>query len=189
VKYQGVDELLAAARTEVEKAFLRSGGCGARQVVPPDIVQAIRERDEIAEAVTLARSAVQSLTADVDKARASLVAAERKCNSAAAAVIVEHVKAEAADLRAAQAAVWRHSANIRGASRLWVPSPTDHDGKLAPVVLPREVILSLDRTEPPTAPQQNPEVLSAAKFRAWHANLMADADATLEGASYEKQCA
>jgi hypothetical protein len=188
-KYVGVDELLAQARTEAEKAFIRSGGSGNRQTVPPDIVQAIRERDEAAESVKLAQSAVQSLAADVERARAALAGAERRTNAAAAAVIVEHVKAEAALLRQAQEAVWRLSASIRGASRLWVPA--NSAGTLAPITLPREVLSSLDRQEPPTAPASNLEVLSAARYRAWHLTLQSNPDISIEGATYEQksQCA
>ncbi|MGH7487481.1 MAG: hypothetical protein ACREMY_18040, partial [bacterium] len=127
--------------------------------------------------------AVEALRADLDGAKDTLSKAERKCNAAAASIIVEEAKALATRLRTAQQQVWNLTNSLRGMGRLWVP---ESDGTIKPISLGREVLNSLDRQEPAVAPPYNPEVLSATKWRAYHANLQNNADLEFEEGSSER---
>jgi hypothetical protein len=60
---------------------------------------------------------------------------------------------------------------------LWLP---DSNGTLRPISLPVEVINSLDRQQPATAPNLNQETLAAARWRAVHSNLLTNPDLTIE---------
>jgi hypothetical protein len=175
--YGGVDEALAQQRLEIEKHFLASGGA-ARRSVSPDLIEKVREKDQIQKDITAAGEAIESLSADLAEARSDLSAANAECSRAAAAILIEHAKREAAQLRAAQEAVWRLSASIRGLGRLWLPDNTG--GAMRPISLPMEVLSSLDRPEPATVPANNPETLAAAKFRAWHLSLQTDPDVSFQ---------
>jgi hypothetical protein len=177
-RFAGVEETLAQHRRQIEKAWAASGGAGPRQAVPPDVLQNVVERDQAADDVAAAASAVTSIKADLDKARVTLATCERQCSQAAAAIIAHHAITLAAELRAAQELVWSLSNDLRGISRLWVPNTTDD--KTAPLVLPRAVLNSLDRPEPPAPPAQNKETLAIMRWSIIHRELQSHPDFDLE---------
>jgi hypothetical protein len=169
--YEGVDALLKQHREQIERAFAASGGA-RRRSIPPDLMQRVAERDAIADELRKAQSGMELVKQDLDAARVNLATAERKCASAAAAICLELAVAEADLLRECQQEVWAHTNSLRGLGRLWTP---DSSGKLQPIKLPWDEVLSvLDRAEPMTAPNKNPETLAANKWKRFHTRLQED---------------
>jgi hypothetical protein len=175
-KYQGVDQLLAQARTEAEKAFIRSGGCSARQVIPPDVIQAIRERDEVAESVALAKSAVQSLAADVDKAKAELGKAERAAAQSALTIMLEHAAVLGKRLDAVKREAFALEDELYGLSDCWIPG-LGPNGEPQPARLSRETMQALDLIPPQHPPLSPPRKRTALQWRAFHELLLRNPNA------------
>ena len=185
-KFAGTDELLAEHRLAVEKAHAASGGVEPRMVVPPDVIERVKERDDMRAEVESIREAVTGLQNDHAIALAVLHKSERRCNLAAAAVLQAHSKELAGDLREAQQRVWDLSASIRGLSRCWTANPIDPDGALGPISLSHEVLPALDRNPPQVAGSwihNDPVSLAAARYRVYHANLQRACDAEFEEVS------
>jgi hypothetical protein len=174
-KYAGTDELLAEHRLAVEKSFASSG---ARNAVPPDVIERVRERDALQQDCDSIRSGIAALKGDLDGARQALARSERKCAQGAAAIIAELAKAEAAVLLTERQQVAARAASIEGAARLFIPSD---DGSLHPIRLDRSVNEALDWSEPQMAPQFEPVVVQSKLWRGYFNRLVLDADASLEG--------
>jgi hypothetical protein len=85
---------------------------------------------------------------------------------------------DGAELRAAQQIVFGLRNSLRGCARLWTPS--ESNGELRPISLPRECALALDMVEPATPPALDPTNLMAAKWRAYRDQLLRDPCATFE---------
>lgn len=158
-------------------AWASSGGMQPRLTLPPDLIEALRERDQYQADLEAAKSAVQSLAVDLDTAKAALSKVERKVQQSAAAVCVELARLEAELLRECQQEVWQHSASIRAMARLFVPAD---DGAMRAVSLPREALDSLDREPPQAPPALDPTTLAAAHWRSFHARLTQDHNASFQ---------
>jgi hypothetical protein len=131
-----VDELLAAARLEIEKRFIAKGGVGRREDISVELAHRIKMRDQLVVDIRAAESAGSSYKVDLDNARVALATAERQASQCAAAIIMQEAKTIAAELRAADKIALELRYSLRGCASLWTPN--ESTGELKPIALPRD---------------------------------------------------
>jgi hypothetical protein len=121
------------------------------------------------------------MSEDVDAAKAALADAERSASEAALLIVLQEAERVAARLDAAHREVWHLASQLHGLGQLFLPTGANRTPK--PVQLSSKVQAALFAKEPQYAPSMRPELKQAAAWRAFHAALLADPEATFEGAS------
>jgi hypothetical protein len=178
--FDSVKEALAVERARIERIFAASGGA-QREALPPDMVEQISECQQVAQDLEASGRAVDSLKTDCDKWDETVRSAERKVARAAAEIISQSAKQEAATLRTLKQRVAALEASLRGAARIWVPQTgPDNQPITQPITLGVEVHNALDMAPEQFAPSNNPENLAAAKWKTYFELLQTNPDALQE---------
>jgi hypothetical protein len=106
-------------------------------------------------------------------------AAENLVAEAAGSVLAAEADAIAGQLMTANRVAWGHAARLRGLAAIWLAT---NGGPLRPIPISAKARAALDEIDPREAnfvPGTGPEARAQAAFRAWHVQLLQDADATL----------
>jgi hypothetical protein len=128
------------------------------------------------EELGAAKVACKALSNDPDTAKATLAEAECAASEATEPVMLEQAERDATFLVAARREVWRLEAQLRALGETWT---SRREGPRA-VRLSRTVFDALSAVEPQYPSFQRPKVKQAAAWRAFHAALLTDPDATWE---------
>jgi hypothetical protein len=173
-----VDTSIAAHHAEQVKAWAGTGGEKPSGDLPKNLIARRKARDETREEVEAAKIACTALSEELDGAKASLAEAERAANEATVPVMLQEAERVAGYLDAARREVWRLEHQLRGLGELWLP--TGENQAPRPVRLSRQVLDALSAQEPQYPGFQRPEAKQSAAWRAFHAALLTDPDATWE---------
>jgi hypothetical protein len=156
-----------------------SGGEKPTMEVPESLIARRQACAEASESAAAAASAREVLSKELAAAKAALADAERSVREAALTVLLAEAERIAARLDLAKRESWRLASVLNGLDQLRLPSGADQAPR--PVRSP-QVQAALDAQEPQYPPLENPETKYAAAWRAYHTALLADPEATLEGA-------
>jgi hypothetical protein len=177
-----VEEAIISHRADAMRAWAASPDREKPSMaVPESLIARRRACAEARESAAAAASARKALSDELDEAKSALADAERSAREAALAIVLGEAERIASQLDAAKRETWDLSNKLRGFGRLWVPTGPEQTPK--PVRLPPQVQAALDAQEPQHPPLMNPETKHAAAWRAYHAALLADPEATFGGAS------
>ncbi len=151
---------------------------GQRPSVSPELSARRRRKTEAVDTLDAARAARDALASEAEAARTEHKRATWAASQAAAAVLAEEAEQLAARLRDARRQVWQLTDQLHGLTPLWV---FDLDGRQRAVRLPASVVETLANDQPPQLPPvslPSPRTVALERWRAYHAALLADPEAT-----------